>query len=224
MTLSKTLQLGAAVCAAALGVAASASAATLVTTSITMDASYYNGGVPGAGASGDYISAYNTAAAAPATDGYFNQTLKSWNAWSNSSHAGGAHLDLAYHDQVDFTATQAGTYTFRFGVDFGWGGTLIVDGVAEQTNTNNMWWNDNYNDPTQYFTTTLTLAAGSSHVIDIYGAEDGDDGQSQGQWSFNGGNFSSFAVPEPASWALMLVGFGLGGAALRIRRWARAAV
>ncbi|WP_293900421.1 PEPxxWA-CTERM sorting domain-containing protein [Phenylobacterium sp.] len=31
-------------------------------------------------------------------------------------------------------------------------------------------------------------------------------------------SFSSFAVPEPATWALMLTGFGLAGAAVRRRR------
>jgi hypothetical protein len=39
-----------------------------------------------------------------------------------------------------------------------------------------------------------------------------------GQNAFEGDNFGGVAVPEPATWALMLSGFGLAGGMLRARR------
>ncbi len=213
--------LSATVCAAALVTAASAGA-----TVITMDAREYDAGViPGTGTSADYVAAWPGGAP---NASYLDQTLLAWTGNSNSI-AGGANQKLAYHDTVAFTLSgaQAGTYNFRFGVDFGYGGTLLVDGVAQTTNTGNMWWGGNFNNSSGVLSTTISLGAGA-HTIELYGYEDCCDGASAGQWSKGNGAYQYFTsssfVPEPAAWALMLAGFGLGGAALRTRRRAIAAV
>jgi hypothetical protein len=223
MTLSKTFRLGATVCAAVLGVAASASAAT-----ITMDAKYYSGGAISGGTSGDYVAAWN-AVSGTTTPGYFNQTIADWNGnQHNSGLPGGANSALAYHDEVTFWVPTAATYSFQFGVDFGFGGTLILDGSDSTTNTGNMWWNYSYANTSSVLSLTDVALTAGKHVIDIYGFEDCCDGGTGGQFEVGSGGFQDFTssslVPEPAAWALMLVGFGLGGAALRDRRRAIAAV
>src|ERR1700761_4622539 len=80
--------------------------------------------------SGSYVAAWNALLASQPTPapGYANQTVLDWNgSISNAISGGGANTDLGYHDQVTFTVApgQTGLWDFRFGVDFGFGGTLI---------------------------------------------------------------------------------------------------
>ena len=55
------------------------------------------------------------------------------------------------------------------------------------------------------------LTAGGHLILDVKGVSPGPDGDYDGTLSFT-------PVPEPGAWALMIVGFGLVGAALRSRR------
>lgn len=65
-------------------------------------------------------------------------------------------------------------------------------------------------------TGTATLALGQAFgvIVDFNGSFSGDS---------TGLNFAVSNVPEPASWAMMIAGFGLTGAAMRRRRVALAA-
>jgi hypothetical protein len=65
--------------------------------------------------------------------------------------------------------------------------------------------------PWSSYSTTLTLAAGTYQLRFA---------ETDNQLFFNQGvdNVSVASVPEPASWALMIVGFGMVGAAVRSRR------
>lgn len=58
-----------------------------------------------------------------------------------------------------------------------------------------------------------TSIGGGHHLLDVKGISPGIAGDYAGTLSF-----SPATVPEPASWALMIAGFGLAGAVLRSRR------
>ncbi|MBV8593080.1 MAG: PEP-CTERM sorting domain-containing protein, partial [Caulobacteraceae bacterium] len=74
--------------------------------------------------------------------------------------------------------------------------------------------------PYNYFTNFTGLSADSSYsTIDPTGGYTAEAiknfGQTQGQFAYNQGPVAVPTVPEPATWALMLTGFGLAGGALR---------
>ncbi len=182
---------------------------------------YYNGGVPGTGTAADYVSVWNTLAGSSASAGYGNVVIGSWAGVRN---AGGANTDVASLYRAIFTVAAAGRWTFRTSFDSGWGGTLMVDGVALQTRATDMWWNGVWTDPTQYLEGSLSLGVGS-HELDVYGFEPCCDGVGQGQFSGPGagGMFRTFSsadglntISEPTTIALIGAGFtGLG----MLRRW-----
>src|SRR5690242_18548718 len=91
-----------------------------------------NSGDPGANDSAGYVAAWNAVLASQPTPppGYADQVIADWDGnESNSFTGGGASGDLAYHDRAVFTvgATDGGVWRFRTGIDFGFGGTLLVD-------------------------------------------------------------------------------------------------
>ncbi len=190
---------------------------------VTMQAR--SSGDPGATSSADYVTAWNAVLSAEPTPpaGYADQVIADWNGnQSNSITGGGASTDLAYHDTAVFTvgAGDAGTWSFRLGIDFGFGGTLLVDGHELQTNTNDMWWNHSFSDPSQFLQGSIVLGAGI-HTLDVYGFEGCCDGGTTGQYlAPDSRDFRDFTttVPEPATWGLMIAGFGGLGVALRRRR------
>lgn len=135
----------------------------------------------------------------------------------------GSVSNYAFESTIDFgvTAAQAGTWNFRTGVDFGFGGALFVDGVALGYNTHDMWWANSYATANGSLQGALNLAAGN-HVLKVYGLENCCDGGQQAQFkAANASAYGTFAandtlnaVPEPASIAT----FGLGAGALALIR------
>jgi hypothetical protein len=132
----------------------------------------------------------------------------------------------AFKATVTFGVADAGMWSFRAGVDFGLGGAIFLDGVAQSFKTNDMWWDGNYSNPSQHFAFTNTLTAGN-HTLTIYGLEWCCSGPQQAQFKAVGGNaFVSFsnsdglvsAVPEPETYAMMLAGLGLMGTMVRRRK------
>lgn len=173
-------------------------------------------------------AAYRTvvdAAVKNPTAGYGTTTLTSYDSVNNTSQFG-SNRNFAWETIVNFgvSAAQAGTWTFRSGVDFDYGGTMYVDNVAIALNANNMWWAGSYSDASQYLMGSLNLAAGN-HTLQIYGIEGCCDAFQQAQFKApNTASFVSFSsidglnvVPEPGMLASMALGLGLI-AALRRRR------
>lgn len=125
----------------------------------------------------------------------------------------------AFKATVTFGVADAGVWAFRSGVDFGLGGALFLDGVAQTFNTHDMWWSGSYSNPDQYLGFSNTLTAGN-HTLTVYGLEWCCSGPQQAQFKAAGSNtFVSFAnndglvsaVPEPESFAMLLAGLGLMG-------------
>ncbi len=163
----------------------------------------------------DYQTAVEAAVSAPGATSKFVSSYDNLPISLNNS---------ALAATIDFTASTAGTWEFRTGVDFGLGGAIFLDGVALAYNTNNMWWNGSYADPTQSFDITSTLASGN-HTLSIYGIENCCSGNQQAQYKIGDGAFTSFSnadslvavVPETQTFAMLLAGLGLVGSMARRR-------
>ena len=161
--------------------------------------------------------------AAPASRGYGSTTVSTYDNLSNRGVLGGSGSDIAFRYTVTFNVATAGTWDFRFGVDFGRGGAVFLDGLPVAFRNTDMWWAGSYADPTQSFQFSSLLAAGN-HVLTIYGLEGCCDGGQQGQFRAPGqAGFTTFSatdgltpVPEPTT--LALFGASLLGLAAARRR------
>ena len=220
--------------AAILGASAVAAIALpAVAGTVTIDTRPYQGIVDPTtfASSADYVAGWNAVHAAnvAAPAGYGDFTVADWNGNQNNQGlvgAGGAATNLAFFDQATFNvgAADAGIWSFRLGIDFGLGGTLLVDGVELDTKTYDLWWGGagNYGNTSQLLSGSINLGAGS-HTLQAYGFEACCDGGTGGQYlAPTAREFQDFTttdgVPEPATWGLMNLGFGGAGALLRRRR------
>lgn len=174
----------------------------------------------------DYQNAVNTAVSI-ATPGYGSTAVALYDGVSNQSLFGGPATNIAFRSIIDFgvTAGNVGTWAFRFGVDFGWGGTVFLDGVAQATNSADMWWAGSYSNPSQFLSFSSALAAGN-HQIAVYGMEGCCDGGQQAQFlAPNANGYVTFGsndgiapIPEPETYAMLLAGLGVMGAVARRRK------
>jgi hypothetical protein len=197
---------------AILSLAFVASAASA--SSIQIQSGAYSGNGSFSSAS-DYLSAVDLAVA-----GSVVTAISSYDDLAININGG------ALKSTINFGVASAGAWDFRAGVDFGKGGALFLDGVALQTISTNMWWGGSYSNPTQSFGVSSSLAVGN-HTLTIVGLEDCCSGNQQVQFKSAGSNhFTSFsntdglvaAVPEPETYAMLLAGLGLIGAAVKRRK------
>jgi len=127
----------------------------------------------------------------------------------------------------------SGQYTFEVGTDWGRGGASVAidNGTSavldEYVTTNDLWWNNNWNDP-DVFTTTVNLTAGSSYTLGWIGFEGCCGGPATVRFNYEGalvGNLNSgngvpFMVsnPEPGTGVLVGLGFAMLAGWSRARR------
>ncbi len=177
----------------------------------------YTGSTTFANGSDYQVAVESAVALSPVT------SIASYNSVNPNLSQGG---NDAYKATVSFGVSSAGVWDFRVGVDFGLGGALFLDGVAQTFKTNDMWWDGNYSNPAQFLSFSSVLAVGN-HTLTIYGLEWCCSGPQQAQFKAAGNNaFVSFsnqdglvsAVPEPESYALMLAGLGLMATIARRRK------
>lgn len=189
-------------------VAACAAATQAQATVITVSTGYSTAGAQATGAL--YRSTVLAAVAKPTT-GYGTRTVA---AFTGVTNPGGASSNLATEYKLDFSvsAVNAGAFQFRFGVDFGNGGAVFLDGVQVAYSSTDMWWGNAYTNTAQFLAFTSTLAAGA-HTIEVFGLDSCCDGGAQGQFkSSKATAFTTFSnvdgmnVPEPGSVALLGLG------------------
>ena len=205
----------------AVGVFAHANAST-----ITLSTGYSAAAAQTSAA--NYQSVVNAAVATPGA-GYGSTSIASYDNVSNSGLFGSGS-NIAFKSVINFgvSAADAGAWSFRSGVDFGKGGALFLDGVALDFKSNDMWWAGNYNNGSQFLSGSSLLAAGN-HTLSIYGLENCCDGGQQAQFKAGNSNFTSFsstdglvsAVPEPTTYAMLLIGLGLLGFTARRKQEAK---
>lgn len=133
----------------------------------------------------------------------------------------------ALESTITFDVTAGGDWDFRAGVDFGGGGALFLDGTAIAYNPNNMWWAGSYANADQYLAGGMNNLSVGVHTLTLYGFEDCCSGNTQVQFSVNGGQYTSFAntdglpaVPEAQNYAMLLAGLGLVATIARRRKQA----
>jgi len=200
----------------ALSLIVAAAFAQANASTITIATGYSEAGVQASAAA--YQAVVNAAVATPGA-GYGSTSLSSYDNVSNRSLFG-SNSNIASKSVISFgvSTADAGQWSFRSGVDFGRGGAVFLDGVALDYKNNDMWWAGNYGNSSQFFAGSSLLSAGN-HTLSIYGLEGCCDGGQQVQFSKGNSNFASFssadglisAVPEPSTYAMLIVGLGLLG-------------
>lgn len=192
---------------------------------ITFDTRFSTGGpLPDGAAYQTYVEGLT---AASPTSGYCSATPTAWTNLSNQLTCLGGASNIAYEVTATFTvaASQEGTWSFRNGVDYGYGGALFLDGTLLEFQSTDMWWNSSYTNALQFLSGSINLTAGT-YTLRSYGLEPCCDGPQQAQFLAPGSTvWTTFSTtdgldaavaPEPAS--ILLMSVVLGATHLRRRR------
>jgi hypothetical protein len=175
-------------------------------TGIVYETRPYYGDVSPLSSPVEAINRYNTLAVGAA--GYGKADLADTSEFSNQVVNGGVFSSVATHLTVSFIVApeQAGTWAFRLGGDFGYGGTLLADWSNGSGIELESYWDQNPNDAVDFFwgnsfadpdvlSGFVWLGTGI-HQIDLYGFENGNDGVARLEFMApNTGNAANWADP-----------------------------
>lgn len=141
-------------------------------------------------------------------DGATTYTHAPWGTFTDFFSVGKSGKNGRIHP-FEFTASNAGGLTFAgVGATFDGGGKLLSTGTGNQFASNaGGWW-----------------FMGHIQPLDGQGEENGESINIAARDAFCVAGCGTGVVPEPGTWALMIMGFGGAGAALRYRRRMVAAV
>jgi hypothetical protein len=137
---------------------------------------------------------------------------------NHTTFPGNVQTNIAYHLRATFVvgAADAGTWGFRLGPDFGYGGMLLVDGAvyqsrwitAQPTPQQDMYWGGSWAVPANILQAHPTFGPGL-HEVELYGFENGFDAGSGPLMKLeflvpggNPGNFGDTTAPgyDPGGW------------------------
>jgi hypothetical protein len=117
-------------------------------------------------------------------------------------------------------ADRTGNYSFNFNVD-GYSAYFIAGANASAFSAGNsqaLYNTSTFGGYNQSGTFSLDLIEGQSYGIQVGGRNFDSDSRVQGTFTLTGDAIATAgAVPEPASWAMMILGMGAVGGALRRR-------
>ena len=158
------------------------------------------------------MASFLAVVATPASAAVFNLGIFGGSfstSYGNSSNAGGSISDTFNFTTINGGASGSVISVAQTGKDIVLT-SVKLDGISfVQTLTGS----------TELWQLALTNIASGAHSITVLGNWDSAGGSYGGQLDFS----VVSPVPEPATWGLMLVGFGIAGAALRGRRHATVA-
>jgi len=103
-------------------------------------------------------------------------------SWKNRDNCAegqteGQMRDIAFHVTVEFDNYIGSNWNFNFGVDFGWGGAIYMDGHLMRAYSGDIWWSESEDHANELGFGTFVPAG--RHNLTVYGAEGCCDGPSR---------------------------------------------
>jgi len=138
---------------------------------------YQTGRYSGSRLGGDVQAFVNAVRGSQAGSGYCEADLTEA-SWKNSETcAGGSIRDVGFHVTVEFDNYIGSNWNFNFGVDFGWGGAIFMDGHLMRAYSGDIWWSMSEDHANELGFGTFVPAG--RHNLTVYGAEGCCDGPSR---------------------------------------------
>jgi hypothetical protein len=116
---------------------------------------------------------------------------------------GSSNNNTLYKLTATFTETEASVVNFFAGLDAGWGAEVFVNGTSAFDTTDDLWWNNNWNNANEVISILGINFASGVNIIEVYWAE----GQN------SGGNSFKADVKVSAPTILSIFALGLAGLA-----------
>jgi hypothetical protein len=126
------------------------------------------------------------------TDGYCKKSLTRLENLSNQQVCGGSATSIGLSITVDWVQRCDTTGSFRFGVDWGYGGAIVIDGVlvtSIPSDYTRNWWAGDWNAVSGVIEVADYHFARGPHRIQAIGFEPCCDGAEQVQVKSHGGNW-----------------------------------
>ena len=130
-------------------------------------------------------------------NGYGCTFITDFTGVTNGANFGARNNFIAYTETFfQVKKNQEGTWWFRYGADFGWGGGLYVNGVPlEEQWDEDLWWNNEWGAASEVLEGSIYLTEGY-HKLEVIGGEPGADGGITVQYATPKIGYSPFKVAK----------------------------